>query len=262
MLTKVKAILWLHTIRLGRYKWSFLNMILSYVVWMLLFILGMLLFVPQNLLGETLKAVFWTILAWNVISQFSSLIGGWMGFFISIGMVEEHILRGLSPFKVVTGRVIPSFSVIVVSQLFIAALLNEMFRINVLGVNNLFLLAFSFALLAVESLSYGLVIAAISLRTSIPHAMLEILNFAVIGLLMIPANALPETLSLIYLLIPYIAPAHLMKIATLSGMNALYLEALVISIIETSVFLVTAVYSVVKSERWIRKNGVRAVGFW
>ena len=262
MLARVKAVLWLHTLRLWRYKWSFLNMILSYVVWMLLLMLGILLFVPHELLGETVKAAFWTILAWNIISQFSSLIGGWMRFFISIGMVEEHILRGMSPFKVIVGRVIPSFSMIVMSQLFIAVLLNGMFKIDVLVVNDPPLLALSFMMLMVESLSYGIVIAAISMRTSIPHAMLEILNFAIVGLLMIPANMLPSGLNILYLTIPYIAPAHLMKIATLRGMNMLYLEALTIALIESSAFSITAMCSIIKSEKWIRKNGVKAIGFW
>jgi len=100
-LTRLKAILWLHTLRLWRYKWSFLNMVLSHAAWIFLFILGALLFVPGEYLGVAVKAAFWTIVAWNIISMFSSLIGGWMHFFISLGMVEEHILRGISPFKTV-----------------------------------------------------------------------------------------------------------------------------------------------------------------
>lgn len=264
MLTSVKAILWLHIIRLWRYKWSFLNMILTYVVWILLLMLGILLFVPKESLGITVKAAYWTILAWNVISQFSSLIGGWMGFFISTGMVEEHILRGISPFKVITGRVIPGFSVILMSQAFIAVLLGEMFKVDVLGIINPALTIFSFVLLMMESLSYGLIISSISLRTSIPHAMLEILNFAMVGLLMMPVTSLPPMLGIIYLAIPYVAPTYLMKIATIGGIGGapLYFEAMLISVVETLIFLVIGIYSMKRSEEWMKRNGVRAVGFW
>lgn len=94
VLTRVKAILWLHTLRLWRYKWSFLNLVLAEAAWVFLFVLGALLFVPGEYLGFAVKSAFWTIVAWNIISQCSSLIGAWMNFFISIGMVEEHILRG------------------------------------------------------------------------------------------------------------------------------------------------------------------------
>jgi len=42
---------------------------------------------------RVVKGAFWVVVAWSMISNFSSLMGGWMGFFISIGMVEEHLLR-------------------------------------------------------------------------------------------------------------------------------------------------------------------------
>ena len=261
-LTRLKAILWLHTLRLWRYKWSFLNMVLSHAAWIFLFILGALLFVPGEYLGVAVKAAFWTIVAWNIISMFSSLIGGWMHFFISLGMVEEHILRGVSPFKTVLGRVIPSFSVVTASLLFIAAILNGVFKTNVLQVGDPLLLIFAFLLLVVEGLAYGLTIAAISMKTSIPHNMLEILNFVVIGLLMVPAHSLPEVIRVAYLCIPYVAPAHLAKIATSLDMPILFGEALTISIIEALIMSIIALYTIKSSEKWIKKNGVRAIGFW
>lgn len=261
-ITRIKAILWLHTLRLRRYKWSFLNMILAETAWIFLFILGALLFVPSEYLGIAVKAAFWTIVAWNVISQFSSLIGGWMNFFISIGMIEEHTLRGISPFKMILGRIIPSFSVITASLLFMAAILNGVFNTNVLLVNNLPLLVLALLLLVVEGLSYGLTIAAISIRTSIPHNMLEILNFAVVGILMIPVQSLPESIRIAYLCIPYVAPTHLAKIATAINMSALFTEALIISIVEALVMAIIALHFIKSSEKWMKRNGVRAVGFW
>jgi hypothetical protein len=185
-----------------------------------------------------------------------------MNFFISIGMVEEHTLRGISPFKMIPGRMIPSFSVITASLLFMATILNGVFNTNVLLVNDLPLLVFALLLLAVEGLSYGLTIAAISIRTSIPYQMLEILNFAIIGILMIPVQSLPETVRIIYLCIPYVAPAHLAKIAAAINMSAFFIEALIVSIVEASIMSLMALHFIKSSERWMKKNGVRAIGFW
>ena len=53
-IVRAKAVLFLHTIRLWRYKWSFLNMILSEAAWIFLFVLGALLFVPEEQLGTEL----------------------------------------------------------------------------------------------------------------------------------------------------------------------------------------------------------------
>ncbi|RLE64698.1 MAG: hypothetical protein DRJ38_05000 [Thermoprotei archaeon] len=262
VLTRVKAILWLHTLRLWRYRWSFLNLVLAEAAWVFLFVLGALLFVPGEYLGLAVKSAFWTIVAWTIISQCSSLIGAWMNFFISIGMVEEHILRGISPFKVILGRVVTSFSVILVSLLFISAILNGVFKTNVWAINDPYLLTLSFIALALQGLAYGITIAAISVKTSIPHNMLEIVNFAVIGLLMIPLDRIPGLFAIPFLCVPYVASAHLAKIGASGAQPYMLLEALNISLLETLVMLTIAIYVIKKSEEWIKKNGVRAIGFF
>ncbi len=262
VLTRIKAILWLHTLRLWRYRWSFLNLVLAEAAWVFLFVLGALLFVPKEYLGLAVKSAFWVIVAWNVISECSSLIGAWMNFFISIGMIEEHILRNISPFKVILGRVVTSFSVIFVTLFFISAILNGVFETNVWSVNDPYLLALSFIALALQGLAYGVTIAAISVRTSIPHNMLEIINFAVIGLLMIPLEKVPGLLAIPFLCIPYVASTHLAKVGASGAQPYMLLEALAISLAETIIMLAVAAYMIKKSEEWIRKNGVRAIGFF
>ncbi len=262
VLTKVKAIVWLHTLRLWRYKWSFLNLILAEAAWIFLFVLGALLFVPKEYLGPAVKSAFWMIVAWNVMSQCSSLIGGWMNFFIAIGMVEEHLLRGTSPFKVILGRVVPSFSVVIASLFFIAAILNGVFHTNVLEVADPYLLVLAFSTLAAQGLAYGITVAAISVKTSVPHNMLEIVNFAVIGLLMIPLDRIPSLLTIPFLCIPYVAPAHLAKIGASASQSYMLSEATAISLLEALLMLAIAAYMIKNSETWIKKNGVRAIGFF
>lgn len=259
---RAKAVLLLHTIRLWRYRWSFLNLILAVAAWIFLFILGALLFVPKEYLGMAVKGAFWVFTAWSVISNSSWLIGGWMNFFISIGMVEEHMLRGFSPFKTLLGRLIPGSSVTLASILLMGALVGGAFHVDVLEVDNFLLFALGMIFLGVMGLSYGFTIASIAMRTSIPHNLLEILNFGFIGLMMIPLSSLPEKARLIYLLIPYIAPAHLLKVATSSVQQELIKEALVISTIESAAILFAAILSMRLVNSWIRRNGVRAIGFW
>jgi len=261
-IVRAKAVLFLHTIRLWRYKWSFLNMILSEAAWIFLFVLGGLLFVPKEELSTTVKGAFWVIVAWSMISNFSSLIGGWMSFFISMGMVEEHLLRGFSPFKALLGRLITGSTVIVASLLFMATLVRGAFHVNLLAVGQVALLIGGMILLAIESLSYGFTVAAISMRTSVPHNLLEILNLGVIGLMMVPIHVLPEAVRIIYLCIPYTAPAYLVKVAISSTPPDLVKEALIISTIVSMTMLFTAVLVMRLVNYWIRKNGVKAIGFW
>jgi len=113
-----------------------------------------------------------------------------------------------------------------------------------------------------ETTSYGLVLAAPSIRTSIPHSLLEVLNFVAIGLLLLPVKALPKGLVIPYLLIPYVAPPHLVKVSIPKGPPTLFFEALAISLIETCLFVSLALYSIRRSGAWVRGSGVRAVDFW
>jgi len=261
-LVRAKAVLLLHTIRLWRYRWSFLNMILAEAAWIFLFILGALLFVPKEFLGMAVKGAFWIIVAWSIISNFSGLIGGWMNFFISIGMVEEHMLRGFSPFKALLGRLIPGSTVTVASLFFMGALVGGAFHVDVFAVEDVPLLLLGMILLVVEGLSYGFTVASIALRTSVPHNLLEILNFGFVGLMMIPLSSIPEKARLVYLVIPYIAPTHLLKVATSSALGEFVSEAIAVSIVESIAMLLVAIISMRLVNSWIVRNGVRAIGFW
>lgn len=262
MITKLRGIVWLHTIRLWRYGMSFLNMILSEVLWVLLFMLGVLLFVPPEHLTTALRMAYWTIAAWTIISSFSSLVGGWTNFFIMMGMVEEHILRNTSPFTTILGRILTgttvSFTMIIVMGYFF----SEIFGRNLMIFKDPMLMILAFALLIVESLSYALSVSATSMRTSISEQFLEILNFGIIGILIIPIEALPTVVRTPYLLIPYVAPTYLIKAAIGSEQPAMIGSALLISAIEAVPMMFLAFRLMREAESYIRRNGVRAIGFW
>ncbi len=259
-LVRLKAVLWLHTLRLWRYKWSFLNLILSQAMWVFLFILGILLFVPRDYIGLACREAFWIIVAWTIVSQTSTMVGGWMRFFITLGMIEEHILRNISPFNVVLGRIIPSSAVSIGTLLFIALIFGEAFNTNVFSVYNIGLLVLGMLLIFIQSLAYGFTIAALSVRIGISRGIFEILSFAIVGLLMVPVENIPSPLNTLFLSVPYVAPMHLSKLA-LSSSNFMLIQSTIISLVETVAMIIVAVHSVTSSEEWIRRQGVKAVGF-
>jgi len=257
----IKAIIWLHFLRLWRYRYSFLNMVLSNAMWVLLLILGVLLFVPRSQLPYALKSAYWTIACWSVISSFSSLVGGWTNFFISLGMVEEHILRGISPFLVISGRLLTASLVSAITIAFMGALIQSLFSIPLFEVEPGIAL-FSLIIVSAESLLYGLLISAISMRSTISENFLEILNFAVIGILIVPISVIPEQLRILYLSIPYVAPAYILKAASGSEPPGFLGIGVMISVIETVAFLLIAFLAVRAAESHIRRNGTRAIGFY
>lgn len=257
--TELKGIIWLHTLRLWRYKWSFLNMVISEAMWMFIFILGILLFVPSEYIAVACKGAFWIIVSWQVISQVSTIMGGWMQFFISLGMIEEHILRGISPFKVIMGRVVPGLSVTAGTMLFMAFILNTTFKTNVTSMGNPALICLGLVFLMIQALSYGLILSAISVKTGIPHSMLEFTSFLIVGLLLIPIENFQFPLNLILLAIPYVAPVNLVKDGAF-GTSILVVESVVLSLVISGIFIYLAIKFVKSAEKLIKTQGVKAIG--
>ncbi len=262
MMAKIKAIIILHTIRLWRYGMGFLNMILSQTLWILLFILGILLFVPPDHLTTALRLAYWTIAAWTIISSFTSLIGGWTNFFIMMGMVEEHIIRNTSPFTAIVGRVLTGTTISFVIIIVMGYFLGDIFGKDLMTFKDPILIVVGFTFLIIESLSYALSISAASMRTSVSQQFLEILNFGIIGILIIPISMLPSRIRIPYLLIPYIAPVYLMKVAVGAEQSILLSEAFLISIAESSAMVLFALGLMRSVEYYIKKNGTRAIGLW
>ncbi|RLF17291.1 MAG: hypothetical protein DRJ66_01135 [Thermoprotei archaeon] len=258
---KWKAILWLHTLRLWRYKLSFLNLILTEMLWILLFMLGIMLFVPKGMIAQACKEAFWVITGWTLISQSSSLIGGWMSFFISIGMVEEHLLRGISPFKVIMGRLIPCTTVSIGILVLIGMLLGSMFNANVFVINRPDIIIIGIIIMIVQAISYGIVVAALSVRTGVPYNLLEVLNFALMGLLIMPLDSIRPPLNYVVSAIPYVIPMYLIRLSLRGGQIYLNPYYMLISLIESIIMSAIAIKEIEITEKYVRKNGVKGIGF-
>ena len=261
-LVRFKAVVWLHLIRLVRYSLGFVNMVISEILWMLLFILGVLLFVPPEHLPAALRMAYWTLSAWMLISNFSSLIGSWTNFFISIGMVEEHLMRGISPFFTISGRVITGTTVTVAIIALMGGLFSFIFGVDMFHIVDHWLLILGFALVMIEGVFYGLSVSALAMRTSVSEQFLEILNFGMMGALIIPLTALPEAARLPYLLLPWAAPVHLIKVAVEAVEPVMVLEGLLIGLVESMAFVSLGLYLIKKADDYVKRNGVRMIGFW
>ncbi len=261
MASRFKAIAWLHLLRLWRYRLSFLNLVLAEGLWVLLLILGVMLFVPPEWRAAAYKEAFWVIVCWSVISQATGLMGGWMSFFISIGMVEEHMLRGVSPFKVIAGRLIPSMAVVAGFTAFVAALMEGAFGVSVFKVYHPALLLLGLVLLTLQAVSYGVIIASISMRTSIPHGFIDVLSIVALGLIMAPLDRLPHYARYLLLVAPYVAPAYLVKLGIRQSLTPLLFPALAWGVAISSVLVTAAVAAVESSERFVKVHGVKGVGF-
>ena len=259
MLSKFKAVVWLHFLRFWRYRLSFIGLMLSEVLWILLFILAILLFAPKEYLDIACRNAFWVVICWSIIQMNSMIVGSWMNFFISLGMIEEHLIRGISPFRVILGRIIPSSIVSLLSTLLIAIVLNSIFEVNVLSARSPLLILVGLVFIVVKSLSYGLSIASLSIRTGIPHHFLEILNFMVIGILTISVESMRPPLSYLLLLVPYTAPSQLIKMG-ISGREYMFTESLTMSVVVATVMVLMALYLVNHAKSWLLRNGVRAIG--
>lgn len=260
---KLKAILWLHILRLWRYKYSFVNMALNSTLWVTIFLLGAIMFMPAEKLHEGFPLIFWGITMWTIMSNSVWLIGGWTGFYISMGLAEEHLIVGTSSTPILIGRTIPGLSVSVAVILLIYYVLSSMIGGSVSIALNPLLLILGLLLLTIMSISYGLLLSAVSFRTGIPPVLLDIANFVVfiIGGIATPVSSLPSELQKVTMVIPYSYPAEVVRYAAIGYPPALSLEVdLIVSIVLSTLMLTVALYSMRASENYIRKNGLKAIG--
>ena len=256
--TKAKAIVWLHVVRLWRYKWSFLSTAVTSVLWLFLFILGVLLFVPPESQREASLQAFWVVFAWSFVSSGTWLMGAWVRFLISVGLVEEHMLRGVTPYEVMYGRVIPFLFDVFLTTTIAVLVIGTTFGVNVFEVEDVWMLLLGVVLVFLQSLSYGLIVTSLSMRTGVPSQLLDIVNMLTIGLLMLPAERVHASVRHLFYLIPYTAPMQLIRCG-LGGLRD-YL-ALTEGVVVLAILLAIAASAARSTLKYVRKEGVKAVGF-
>jgi len=238
-------------------------MVLSMVLWVFITIMGVMLFIPKEQIQYAARETFWIILAWNLITTNTWIIGGWMNFVTGQGITEQHFLCDVSPFRLLLGRVIPLIAVQIGSFIFMGLIFNDSFHTNVFQTQNIGWILLGIVLLLVSGISYGLIIASISLKTSISGNFLEIFNFLLLGIFVVNPTNLPYSQKILFLLIPYTSQIQLIRVG-LWGYTDPYMliYPLCISFIQSCIFVYMARTSIRSAENWVRKNGIKTVGWW
>lgn len=263
IITRIRAIIWLHTLRLWRYRFSFLNNILTIILWLTIFVLGALMFIPQDQWETMAPIALWGIIMWQFLSSSTWYIGSWTWFFVSQGFVEEHLLTNTNPATVLVGRAIVGLTVTLSSSLLVTLVFSGLAGPGVLLVDNVLYVVLGLFLLSVMTVSYGLYLAALSFRIGIPGTLLDIANFIsfVLGGLAVPLSRLPPQVRIIAILIPYAHPAEVVRygVRGLKPILGLEVEITVSSII--ALIMAILAYIVFKHMlEYIRKYGVKAIG--
>jgi len=245
----VRAILWLHALRSRRYALTLLSNALTDALWALIPLLGAVLAGNPSLAWE----VYWALVAWMLIANSAWLVGGWLEYANFLGVLEYHVHAGVSPVSLALGRTVTLLtSVAISSTLSAAPLLAAGWKPSVADPAAL---AAALAMLLLQSLAYGTVLAVTALRVSVPSALLDIASLAQLGALLLPitADQLP------YLsLIPLLGPAYLAKHSALSSVGP---AALAGSALTTALVTALAAAYTRTTEKKILKTGFRSVGF-
>lgn len=263
MTTRIRAMIWLHTLRLWRYRFTFLNNILTTILWLTIFVLGALMFVPKTQWDIMAPIALWGIIMWQFLSASVWYIGGWTWFFVSQGFVEEHLLTNTSPALVLVGRAIVGLSVTFASSLLVALVFTGLAGPRVLLINNVLYVVVGLVLLGVMTISYGLYLAALSFRIGIPGTLLDIANFVsfVLGGLVVPLSRLPSQLRVIALFIPYAHSAEIVRygVRGLEPLLGLEMELALSTLI--AVTMASTAYILFRYVlKHVRRYGVKAIG--
>ena len=263
--TRVYAMVYLHALRTWRYKFSFINSAVNMMLWISIFLLGALLFIPREKIVIVAPQLFWGIISWTLMSYTVLNIAGWtIWFAVATGLVEEHILHKTRLSLFFAGRlIVVAFEAAITLPLVYAivkAVIGEDFALA----RNPLLLLYGLATIELMALSYSLLLSAVGLCLRIPGTMLDISNFIVfvVGGIAAPVSMLPEPLRRIALAIPYSHAAEVIRYAAAGVKPYLGLKTeIVLSASAAVVMLLTslALYNYVE-DKVIRKHGVKGVG--
>ena len=167
MKSRFKPIVWLHLLRLSRYKYGFINYILIDIMWYLVFLLGALMFVPKEEFTLSAIITFWGIVLWAMMNNCVWLIAGWTWFILATGLVEEHYIHNVNPLVFVSGRLVTGLSVSLFTIPLVLLIFTNLAGEQVLAIHNPLWLITGIALVILYATLYSLTLAALSFRLQV-----------------------------------------------------------------------------------------------
>lgn len=261
--TRLKAIIWLHILRLGRYKYSFINMIMTSVLWYLLFLLGVLMFIPADELQLYVAITFWGIVLWSMMNNAVWLIAGWVGFTIASGVLEEHVVYDVNPLLLIMGRFITGSIVSLATIPVVAIVLSGFINIDFFVVENVGFLILGVTLILIYATLYALILASLSIRFHVPGVMLDVVNvfMYVVGGIGVPVARMPHVMRYIALVLPYTHAAEIVRYGAV-GMEPYIglVREIIIALLYLLVMAAIVAVLISRVEHYMRTHGVKGVG--
>lgn len=247
-MSRLRGILWLHLTRIKRYALSLFSNAITDALWALIPLAGTLM-----LRGESLAAeIFWAVVAWMIIANSAWLIGGWVEYAAFLGVLEYHLHAGVSPLALAAGRAVTLLASVTVSSTIV------LITLLLLGLTpsaaDPWGLLVSLVFVLLQSISYGLVLSAVSLRIGVPSALLDIASLAQLGLLLLPVST--ESIGALSL-VPLLGPAYLARYCVHSQAAPFVLGRVAVV---TLALLLVAVLASRWSSAVVARRGLRAVG--
>jgi len=258
---KAKAVVWLHFLRLWRYRISFMNTVLNMILWFTIFVLGALMFVPREQLAESAALAFWGIVMWNFISTPTWVMGGWMRFYVSQGFVEEHMLANTSTTLVLVGRMIPNTAVSTAASILMYYVISAAAGQPLPPVKSWPTLLLGLADLIAMAVAYSLAIAAVTMVTGAPMRLVELGNFLVfiVGGVAAPVSKLPTALQKIALAVPYSYASETVRLgATGTPPHTPHAPEIATALAITLAAIALALMK--RAEKAVRVRGTKAIG--
>ena len=264
LLLKIKALLYLHSLRTWRFKYTFVNSTVNMGLWMAIFIIGALIFVPSSEIPKIAPYMFWGIILWTMLSSSVWSVGGWAWFIISLGMYEEHTIHNTSIIFLLSGRTVTVITDTALITPVLYFLIRKLSGPAVSYVSNPVAILGGLVTMFVMAMSYGLMLSAISFRIGVPGTLLDISNFLllVLGGIAIPISKLPSLMRYVALAIPFSYPSELTRYGATGAPTYLPLQTLVgLNFAIAASMLVSALLTYRNIEsKYLRKYGPRAVG--
>ncbi len=247
---RLKALLWLHALRTRRYFLSIASGALTDALWMAIFLFGA--YSSRGL--EYAREVYWALVAWAIIANAGWMIGGWIDYLSGLGLLEPLEFAGTSPALASSARGFVMAFPVALSALIVLAFSYGL-GVDALSVSSPAVLLASFAILWVQSVAYGAILAATVLVTSIPAALLDIAALTYLGLLLAPLSQ--ENMRILALL-PLLGPGYIIRSSVSSHTSW---ALLAYSTLPTALLVLVALAYSEKTMRAVRRRGFRAVAF-
>jgi ABC-2 type transport system permease protein len=262
-LWKAGAAVWVQVLRVYRMRVQLLDWALVDVLWLLLIIYAVLAFTDPADYPVTVPVLFWSMVAWSLMSTPVWAIGNWVKAYIALGMLDENEMAGMSHRVFLASRILPSLAVGLIASAIAASVLYASTGVWPVRAERPLALVASLAAIALAATLYSLSLSWLGMRLGLPAPLLDVMNIALFvgGGVAVNVEDIPWPLRLVALATPYSHPAEIMRYAVAGDPPYLGLKGEAAATL-MAIAALTAIEAMLYREamRNYRKRGPRGVG--